>query len=390
MQDKIERESIPDWLLYGFAIASIGGPLALVTLNFFSSSYAAGTYSLYATLLGILIFIAPLAVWYRYSKSIASSGGLYTFVEKALGRKAANVQGWIWLVSYFLYLPYTVSYITYELLPAVFSNITPYLPFVEIGMSIVIVAAMLLSIRKMLYFIFATAMLQLIIIVAIAYAMLSGGFVHSLASPGGASLLALLNGTLLISLLFVCASLPLFLGGEVKGGARSIRKALVLSFVVTAIFLVIGSVAFLNATSQQAGLDFPGFSILGSGVGAGFAYFVAAFTIISLVELIIIEYIAITRLSYVMLNLKLKKSVLIVGALFIIASIIGIVNPGAFYSYTLVAALIALYLSLLIAFVAYPFFAMKQHKLHFSDVLITVISSLIMLYGLYLAIAPYL
>jgi amino acid transporter len=388
MQKDIEKGSIPDFLLYGVAIAAIGGPLALITLNFFTSSYSAGSYSIYATLLGIVIFLAPLAVWYKYSKNIASAGGLYTFVEKALGTKAAKVQGWIWLISYFLYLPYTVSYITYSLIPVMFPHASVYLPFIEIAMSIVLVLALVFSFRKVLYFITITAILQLAIILAIAFAMLSGGFVNLPAA--GVALPTFVVGTLLTSLLFVCASLPLFLGGEARGGAKSIRKALVLSFVVAAVFLVIGTVAFIGATAGQTSSEFQGFSVLLADIGPHFAIFVGIFTIISAVDLIIFEYIAISRVSYAMLNVKLNKSIPAVGALFIILSVIGIINPDFFYDATLVGALIALYLSLLITFVAYPFFAKKQGRLQFTDIFIAVVSSLLMLFGLYIVVAPLL
>jgi amino acid transporter len=41
------------------------------------------------------------------SAEIASSGGLYTFVERAAGRRVALAHGVAWILSYFLDLPFT-------------------------------------------------------------------------------------------------------------------------------------------------------------------------------------------------------------------------------------------------------------------------------------------
>ena len=71
-------------------------------------------------LAGAALFAAPLLIWWRYSAEIASDGGLYAFVERAAGRRVALVQGCIWTFSYFLYLPFTVTYLVYDQLPESF------------------------------------------------------------------------------------------------------------------------------------------------------------------------------------------------------------------------------------------------------------------------------
>ncbi|MDE1865821.1 MAG: APC family permease [Candidatus Micrarchaeota archaeon] len=389
MQNKIEKSSIPDYLLYGFAIASVGGPLALVMLNFFNTSYIAGSsaYSIYTVLIGILLFVAPLAIWYRYSKHIVSSGGLYTFVKRTFGERAAKVQGWTWLFSYFLYLPYTVIYISHELLPVIFPNITYYLPLISIALAFIIIALML-TFRKTLYLIAATAVLQLLIILGILFYALSRGIVYSASSS--ASLASLTTGSLATSLLFICASLPLFLGGEVKEGSRSVRKALVVSFVIASIFFLIGSIALLSFNSQRISSEFPGLLALKGSMGNSFAYFVAVAVLISLIDLVIIEFIAITRVSYAMLGLNLSKTWAIISVLFILVTMIGIAYPSKFYNYSIIASLAALFASQLIVFVAYPFFAKKKNELKFSDILITFVSCILMLYGLYTLIVQFI
>jgi hypothetical protein len=77
------------------------------------------------SLLGSALYALPLGVWLRYSEEIASAGGLAAFVEAGVGRRAALAQAAIWMVSYFLYLPYTVTDIVYGMLANIFPKIAP-------------------------------------------------------------------------------------------------------------------------------------------------------------------------------------------------------------------------------------------------------------------------
>ena len=88
-------------LFVGFAMASIGGPIALLTL--FPSTAGDGVDSAgLVVVLALALFAAPLGIWLAFSRNIVSMGGLSAFVEAAAGRRAALVHGWIWAFSYFL------------------------------------------------------------------------------------------------------------------------------------------------------------------------------------------------------------------------------------------------------------------------------------------------
>src|SRR5207244_6593168 len=98
-------------LFVGFAIASIGGPLALA--NFLpgtAGDEAIGSSGLVVAL-AVTVFAAPLTLWLVYSRRVVSPGGLTAFVDAAAGRPAALVHGWIWSLAYFLYLPYTITFV---------------------------------------------------------------------------------------------------------------------------------------------------------------------------------------------------------------------------------------------------------------------------------------
>lgn len=376
---------IPEYLVYLFAIASVGGPLALVSLNFFNSSYLAGPNALYATLGGAALFIAPLAVWYRYSKT-SSSGGLYAFVEKAAGKRVADAQGWLWIISYFLYLPWTVAYITYNLLPSIIGN-SAYLSVMEIALPILISCGILISFKRTIQFIALTAIIQIVAIAVIVAAMFSIG-------AGSASTAAnsptLFTGILATSLLFVCSSLVLFLGGEVRGGAKTIRKALLISFAAVAALFILGTLALGSASPSQAGSEIPALLVLGGHFGSGAGIAAALLVILSLTALIVIEFIALTRLSRYMFNLEVGKGAKIIAVLFIISSVVVIPFHNSFTNIVPIASLGALYLALAIPFIVYPLFSKKNGGIKTTDILVSAVSSLIMLYGFYTIIVPLL
>src|SRR4051794_28433180 len=77
-------------LFVGFAIASIGGPLALP--NFLPGT--AGDEGIESAglvvLLALAVFAAPLVLWLVYSRRVVSPGGLTAFVEAAAGRRRSE------------------------------------------------------------------------------------------------------------------------------------------------------------------------------------------------------------------------------------------------------------------------------------------------------------
>src|SRR5581483_6068033 len=118
-------------LYFGFAVASIGGPLALLTI--YPGVAGDGTRSsTLVVLLALAVFAAPLGIWLAFSREIVSPGGLSAFVGSVAGRRAAVVHGWIWAFAYFLYLPYTITFVVYDLLTPVFPGIAPYRSTLEL------------------------------------------------------------------------------------------------------------------------------------------------------------------------------------------------------------------------------------------------------------------
>ncbi len=137
------------------------------------------------------------------------------------------------------------------------------------------------------------------------------------------------------SLLYICGSLPLFLGGEVAG---------------------------------------PG---LAEAVGIGIA--------VSIAGVILCEYLALTRLARAITPWRLRPITGAIGALLVLAAPFSLIDPQGFYSMLIKPSLIALWLSQLIVFAVYPRFTKKHRMRALPAWTLSLIASGLAAYGLWTA-----
>lgn len=279
MEERIERSTIPLWLLLGFGISSIGGPLALVSLYLRDILGASTQYLLPASVLAVILFLFPIIAWYNYSKKIASSGGLYEFVRRSVGERVARVQGVLWILSYLLYLPYTVTYIVFYILPAIFPLSPVYLYLMEVFLPVVLCALVFSGKKPTLVFLSFIAIIQMILVVVLS-AYISSHVGLSIAPIGKVNPFSLSTVSLGVSGLFVCSSLLLFLGGEAEGGAESIRRGLVYSFIVASLLLILFALASSSVYTSVSKNEAPGFTLALLYANAAFAYLLGIFALL--------------------------------------------------------------------------------------------------------------
>jgi amino acid transporter len=365
----------------GVAIASLGGPLALAALYaptiLTDASASAGLVGIAAA----VVFAVPLLVWLRYSREMAGAGGLYGFVEAAAGRRAALLQAGLWIASYALYLVYTTATIVYDTLPAALPGVRPYQGLLEVAIPVVLAAVMLSGRTVTLAVLGAMAVGQLVLVgllagVSIGHDAPAGSF--TLPMPSG----AVATATMQISLLYVCGSLPLYLGGEVIRPRRTIRRGMVIAFllvaaaVVAAIFPLAENPAFTRA-------PIPGMSMAEVFSGHTLAVAVGVGTAVSIVGVMLVEYVALSRLLHA-LTARSTRTVVIALAVLIVASApITLANPERIYNDLLKPSLVALWLSQLVVFAVYPRFAARGRRLRTSDIALALGASAFAIYGLY-------
>jgi amino acid transporter len=380
---------MPTPVFYGLAISSVGGPLALVTLFLPNALVDVRSAAGLAVLLGAVAFIFPVVAWYRYAGAVASSGGLYSFVEAAAGTNVARLHGTIWIVSYFLYLPSTIMFVLYEVLPSAFPGMTSYQAPLAIAIPVIMVVA-LMGWRLGLYALTAAVAVAQVALVGVLAGLEIAHLGHAPVAvaaqvPGGGSLA---RSAASVSLLFVCASLPLYLGSEVGRPTTVTARSLPLAVGVATVCSFIGVIALGPFPSSVLGAEVPGWSIARAVGGQAFADVVVIGTALSVLTLVLLEYVALTRLLPAMSWARPRRAELGVGIAFVASAALSLINPEAAYEKLINPALIALYLSQLVVFAVYPRFRKQQGRMRATDVFVAAAASALMIYGLYDALKP--
>lgn len=376
------RRTISLPLFVGFTVTATGGPLALAALFVPGSVSSLSSIGL-ISVLGALVFLVPVWVWLRYSEHVVSAGGLFSFVEAAAGRPAALAQAAVWIVSYALYLPYTIDYITYDIVSPVLPGVKSYRPVLEIILPTALAALGFIAVRNALRLMTFLAIAQTALVVLFAIAGLShgGGDSHSFGAHGSSVLFA--KGTGNLSLLFICSNLSLFLGSEVERGGQTVRRGLALGFGVAALAVVLGTLSWARAGRAELNAPVPGASLAQDAWGHWFGIVVGLGVAASVAGVVIAEYFALNRLVHALIRRPLEQVTSAVALFFVATSVVALINPSAFYTDLIKPSLIALWVSQLAVFVVYPRFAVSRGMARGSTYAATAFSLALMGYGLY-------
>ncbi|HEY4412812.1 MAG TPA: hypothetical protein VGN06_07425, partial [Gaiellaceae bacterium] len=327
-------------------------PLALIT--FLPGVAGAGDTSAgLVVALALVVFAAPLAIWLAFSKRIASAGGLSAFVGAAAGRPAAVAHGWIWAFAYFLYLPYTITFVVYDLLPPVFPGVHAYRAALELVIPAAIVAFVFLPIRPVLSALGVLGAAQVVVLLVIAGFELSHAGAHFASHPTVDSTGRATGGA---ALLFVCASLPLYFGGEAAGGSRTMRRVLAVSVAVVGAAFLLAAIPLGGVPESLRDSAVPGAAIAQAYSGRSLAVVVGILTAGGTLALVVAEYLALARLLRWLHAIPLKTSYAWIAVPFLGLDAISLASPDRFYNDLLKPSLGALFVSQLVVFLVFPRF----------------------------------
>jgi hypothetical protein len=340
-------------LFVGFAVASIGGPLALP--NFLPGT--AGDEGIESAglvvLLALAVFAAPLVLWLVYSRRVVSPGGLTAFVEAAAGRGAALVHGWIWAFAYFLYLPYTITFVVYDVLTPIFPGLHPYRWVLELVLPVAIVLLVLAPVRLALAALVLIGLAQLVLMLVLGGVTLGHVPVRFAHEPSLDPVGRGVGGT---ALLFICASLPLYLGAEVRGGSRTVRRGLAAAVAVVGACFFVAALPLATVPGALRDFPVPAATIAKYYSGRPLEVAVALGIAAGTLALIVAEYLALGRLLHWLHGFELRRVLLWIAGPFVIADVISLINPEQFYDKLLKPSLGALFVSQLIVFLVFPLF----------------------------------
>lgn len=339
-------------LFFGFAVASIGGPLALPTLFPGTAGEGADSAGL-VVLLAVLVFAAPLAIWLAFSRRVVSPGGLTAFVAEAAGRRVALVHGWIWAFAYFLYLPYTITFVVYDLLAPVFPGLVAYRGALELLLPVAIVLVALAPLPAVLAGLTALAGAQLVLLPVLGGVALAHVPARFAQAPAFEPTSRAVGGT---ALLFVCSSLPLYLGAEARGGGRTVRRSLVAAVAVVGALFLVAAVPLAAVPDALRDAPVPGAAVAQAYGGRGLAVAVGLLTAGSTLALVVAEYLALGRLLHWLHGVPVRTVLAAVAVPFVAADAVSLVDPERFYTELLKPSLAALFVSQLVVFVVFPRF----------------------------------
>ncbi len=372
---------ISGWAFLGVIVTSLGGPLALAALYAPSIVADASASAGLAALAAAVVFGAPLAIWLRYSSHIADTGGLYAFVAAAAGRRLALVQAGLWIASYLLYLLYTTATIVYDTLPAVLPGVRPYQPALEIAIPVGLAMVMLAgrTVTLAVTGVLATGQMAFVgVLATLAAGHHAPGASFGTGAPAG----ALATASAQTALLYICGSLPLFLGGELARPTRTIRRGLVAGYLLVAA-RVIATVFPLAAEPEFTRAPIPGMALAEAYASHSLAVAVGLGTAVSIAGVMLVEYLALTRLLHAVSRRPIRSVTRRIAVALVGTAPITLLNPRGLYYDLLKPSLIALWLSQLIVFAVYPRFASQRRARRIPAWSLSAAATAFAIYGLW-------
>jgi hypothetical protein len=367
-------------------LASLGGPLALVVLYLPGGAELDRSSAATMVVAGAVAFAATLLVWWRFLGEETGDGGLVSFVERGLGRAVALPFAGLWAVAYVLYLPYTSVELGYGDVAIVLPATAGSSGGVSLAIACLVIVLALLPFRTIALGLASLVVVELALLVALGLVDASRAGIDPVLPGHGA--VAFTRGAAGVALLYVCLSLPTFLGRDVAGGSRGVRRAMVAGL---AIFLPVAVVATLGYGGALAriggGGDAPGYAVLLAAGHATLARAVGLAAIAAEVGLAVLELVVLTRVARHLLGWTPRRTVLVLAPFVLGATALAPLDPERVYRALLVPALFTLYASLLVVAAAYPAWRWRRGRLGAGDLPVTALAVALPAWGLWLAIS---
>ena len=347
------------WALAGVAVTALGGPLALAALYAPGIIAGASSSAGLAMVAAAVVFAIPMWIWLDYARDVSSPGGLYAFTEAAAGRRVAQVQAGLWIISYVLYLLYTTAQVVYDTLPAVLPGEQRYQGVLEVVIPVALAGVMIAGRAAALLVIGVIAVGQLVLAAIVGGLTVANlGFpLSSFGASAPAGSVATASG--LTALLYICGSLPFFMGGEAT--PRQMRRGVVGAYAVT-VALIIVAVAPLAVESGFARTPIPGMAVAQAYAGHSMAVTVGIGVVASVGGVMLVEYLALSRLLTALTRWPQRAILAGIGVTMVAFAPVILINPDTIYDDLITPSLFALWLSQLVVFAVYPRFAARRGR----------------------------
>ena len=393
-----KENTIPSYLVYAQSLSSIaplGSASAYLTYAL-SASYSS---TFIAGILGALIYFLWVLIGYRYSKVVASTGGTYDFARSGGGELLGKIAGWLYWISYAIYLPSATTYLTGIVLTSEFSLPAIELGIIEVLIPIALTLLLLTGIKPPLFYAFITSTIEILLIVILGVKVLSitGFSIEPLQITVPMS--SFFSGALSVGFTLAGGGASFFLGYEAVGKGKTVGKAYILAYWIAATAVLFASyyeIAFAGFSNSGVSnllnvTEYPAFYIAQKYMGNSMALIIFLFTLNSLIGSVTAAYVALSRLTYTLLRKEMVKSILVVAGFFLTFNLIaGITGQySAVYSLTTEASLVTLYASHIIVSAVYPIFSKNRLGFEWFDIPLAISAVALMGYGVFSYIIPF-
>jgi hypothetical protein len=164
------------------------------------------------------------------------------------------------------------------------------------------------------------------------------------------------------------------------------RRGVLGAYLATAV-VIIAAVAPLAADPALAGSEIPGMAVAERFVGHDFAVTVGIGVAVSTAAVILIEYLALSRLTVAVTAWPLRRVIVGIGVIMVAVGPVLLINPDQIYDDLVTPSLFALWLSQLITFAVYPRFVARRGGRVGPAVALAAGASALAVYGLWTTIA---
>lgn len=406
--------------LLGQAIAMIA-PLGAVAATLTGAAASAlGSLPL-AYLVGIVGVLAWINVPYQFSKKIASAGGFYDFVSQGVGRRVGLFTGYLYLFSYFNVVTNAVLFVAGVFIPSMLEQFfgikLPWWTWIPLFLAFLVLIAVpaYLGIRPSLRYSLVSSLTEIALLIIFS-AVLLAKFSSRLSLLPFTPIPAHGWGPVFVGMILAIFSMSgssaaVYIAEEVKEPLKNVKKAVLISFLVTGVVFVLTSYAMVIAwgiseMSSFAPSGVPGLILADKYIGAWFTALLLAFMVNSLYAGSLAPLNSAARLLYALardgaahdrladVHPKYRTphvSILFLTVLSAVVILIAglVLGPFNGFLYLIDASAVALFLGHMLGDAALPFFYRRQGEFNaILHGLAPVVSFVILLFGFYYSFVP--
>lgn len=423
MESGLQRGAVGFWQLTYQSISLVSPAGAMAATMTGAAAYAQGALPL-TYVFSVIAAAFMINTTYQFSHRIASAGGFYAYVSQGVNAQWGIVTGILFLLSYFMVFTNAALFLSGVFIPGIVSELLhialPHAAWIIL---------MILFDGVVLYFAYAgiqpslkysvwTGALEILVLVIASVAIIGGAGSHNttrvftdihLAKNGFSGMGV---GIILAMFSMSGSSAAIVLGEETHSPRRTIRRAIITSFLFAASLFILMAYALTvgwgaGKMASFAAASIPGVLLTNRYISPVFGWVLIVFILNSLVAGSLAPVNGSVRMIYALardgaifpaswarLNARYNpvKAVMMVVTLGFFVSLVAGLIWGPFNGFLILvtASSVSLFVGHIIANIALPiYFHRHRHLRLFFHLIAPTVASLLVLLGIWYTIYPF-